>query len=239
MKKLILAISSIFVLTAAIAQDKIVNDPNAQVRAVSSFHGIHVSTGIHLYLTQSNDEKVAVSAESKETRDKIVTEVVNGVLKIYFENNHDWYSDDHRNRNMRAYVSCKMLDELKASSGAHVEVDGTIQSGDLELSFSSGASFKGDVKVKGIKIDASSGAHSTISGSADDARASTSSGSRIEANGLVTNECDADASSGGHIEVTVNKSLSASASSGGHIEYKGDASIKNINTSSGGKVSKR
>src|SRR5579871_267252 len=235
MKKLILAISSMFILAAAIAQDKVVNDPNAQVRNVSSFHGISVATGIHLYLTQGNDEKVAVSADTKEYRDKIVTEVVNGVLKIYYDNNHNWYGNDNNHKNLRAYVSCKMLDELRASSGAHVDVDGTIQSGNLALDFSSGASFKGNVNVKGIKIDASSGAHSMISGTADEARASTSSGSRIDAGSLVTNECDADASSGGHIEVTVNKSFSASASSGGHIDYKGDASIKTINTSSGGK----
>jgi len=239
MKKLILALSSIFILSAVMAQDKIVNDPNAQVRTVTTFHGIKVATGIHLFLTQGNEEKVAVSADSKESRDRIVTEVINGVLKIYYENNHDWYSSDNRNRNLRAYVSCKMLDELRASSGAHVEVDGTIQSGTLALDFSSGASFKGAVNVKGIKVDASSGAHSMISGTADDIRASTSSGSHIDASALVTNECDANASSGGHFEVTVNKSLTASASSGGHIDYKGDASVKTINTSSGGRVSKR
>jgi hypothetical protein len=238
MKKLILAISSICMLSAAIAQNKVVNDENAQVRSVSSFHGIRVATGIHLSLTQGNEEKVVVSAESKDSRDRIITEVVNGVLKIYFDNkNWDW--SEHKNRNLRAYVSCKMLDELKASSGAHVEVDGTIQSGNLALDFSSGASFKGNVNVKGIKIEASSGAHSMISGTAEDVRASTSSGSHIDASELVTNECDADASSGGHIEVTVNKSLSATASSGGHIDYKGDASIKTINTSSGGRVSKK
>jgi hypothetical protein len=238
MKKIILAISSIFLLSAAIAQDKVVNDPNAQVRSVSSFHGIRVSTGIHLSLTQGNEEKVVVSAESKDSRDRIVTEVVNGVLKIYFDNkNWDW--SDHKNRNLRAYVSCKMLDELRASSGSHVEVDGTIQSGTLVLDFSSGASFKGNVAAKDIHVDASSGSHSMISGTANEVKASTSSGSHIDASSLVTNECDADASSGGHIEVKVNKSLSASASSGGHIDYTGDASIKSINTSSGGRVSKR
>jgi hypothetical protein len=239
MKKIILAISSIFFLSAAIAQDKVVNDPNAQVRTVSSFHGIKVSTGIHLFLTQGNDEKVAVSADSKEHRDKIVTEVVNGVLKIYYDNNHNWYGNDNDHKNLRAYVSCKMLDELRASSGSHVDVDGTIQSGTLVLDFSSGASFKGNVAAKDIHVDASSGSHSMISGTANEVKASTSSGSHIDASALSTDECDADASSGGHIEVKVNKSLSASASSGGHIDYTGDASIKSINTSSGGRVSKR
>ena len=239
MKKIIFAISSTFILSAAIAQNKIVNDANAQVRAVTAFHAIRVSTGIHLYLTQSNEEKVAVSADNTEHRERIRTEVVNGVLKIYCENGHHWFSDNDWNRDLRAYVSCKTLDALNASSGAHVEVDGSIHSNTLDLDFSSGAWFKGSVNVSGLTIDEGSGAHSVISGSANDTKASASSGSHLDAFDLVTNECDADASSGGHIDVNVSKTLVASASSGGHISYKGDASIKNINTSSGGAVSKK
>ena len=239
MKKIILAISSIFILSAAIAQNKIVNDANAQVRAVGSFHAIKVATGIHLFLTQSNEEKVAVSADNTEHRDKIRTEVENGVLKIYYDNKHNWFSNDDRNKNLRAYVSCKTLDALKASSGAHVDVDGSIQSNTLDLDFSSGAWFKGSVNVIGLKVGESSGAHSVISGSANDIKASASSGSHLDASDLTTNQCSADASSGGHIDVNVSKALVAEASSGGHIYYRGDATIKTINTSSGGGVSKK
>ncbi|HXB45463.1 MAG TPA: head GIN domain-containing protein [Puia sp.] len=238
MKKILLAFSITFILIAANAQQKIVNDANAQIRTVTAFHAIRVSTGIHLYLTQGNEEKVAVSADNTEHRDKIRTEVVNGVLRIYYNNGHHWFSDDW-DKSLKAYVSCKTLDALNASSGAHVEVDGSIHSNTLDLDFSSGAWFKGSVNVSGLTIDEGSGAHSVISGSANDIKASASSGSHLDAFDLVTNQCDADASSGGHIDVNVSKALVASASSGGHISYKGDASVKNINTSSGGAVSKR
>jgi hypothetical protein len=239
MKKIFFAFSLISILSAANAQIKIVNDANAQIRTVTAFHAIRVSTGIHLYLTQGNEEKVAVSADNKDRRDKIATEVVNGVLKIYYNNGHHWFSDNDWDKNLRAYVSCKTLDALNASSGAHVEVDGSIHSNTLNLDFSSGAWFKGSVNVSGLTIDEGSGAHSVISGSANDIKASASSGSHLDAFDLVTNQCDADASSGGHIDVNVSKALVASASSGGHISYKGDASVKNINTSSGGAVSKK
>ncbi len=238
MKKILFAFSLIFMLSAAKAQ-KIVNDANAQIRTVTSFHAIRVATGIHLYLTQGNEEKVAVSADNTEHRDRIKTEVVNGVLKIYYNNGHHWFSDNDWDKNLRAYVSCKTLDALNASSGAHVEVDGSIHSNTLDLDFSSGAWFKGSVNVSGLTVDEGSGAHSVISGSANDIKASASSGSHLDAFDLVTNQCDADASSGGHIDVNVSKALVASASSGGHISYKGDASVKNINTSSGGAVSKK
>jgi hypothetical protein len=239
MKKILFAVVSFFVLASAVAQNKVVNDGNAQVRSVNSFHALKVSTGIHLYLTQGGEEKVAVSADRTDDRDRIKTEVVDGVLKIYFDNNHDWFSSDHRDRKLRAYVSCKTLDMLKASSGAHVEVDGSINSGKLDMDFSSGAYFNGNVKVTSLTVDQGSGSHSVISGSASNVRVDASSGSHLDASNLESVDCDADASSGAHVDVNVSKALSANASSGGHIYYHGEASIHTINTSSGGSVSKK
>ncbi len=43
----------------------------AQVRKVSGFHAIKVSTGIKVYLSQGT-EAVAVSASKEEYRDKII-----------------------------------------------------------------------------------------------------------------------------------------------------------------------
>ena len=239
MKKILLAFCSLLILSIGSAQNKIVNDANAQIRTVGSFHAIHISTGIHLYLTQGNEEKIAVSARDINDRDRIKTEVVNGVLKIYYDNDRHWNWSVNANRMLTAYVSCKTLDAINGSSGAHVEVDGTIQSGSLALDFSSGAKFKGNIKVDGLKIDQSSGAHSMVAGSANNIKVSASSGSHLDASSLLAVQCDADASSGGHVDVNVSKSLVASASSGGHISYMGDAGIKNINTSSGGAVSKK
>src|SRR5205814_9589560 len=71
-------------ITTSFSQ-KTVNDANAEKRTVGSFHGIDVATGIELTLTKGTTEEVAVSASEIEFRDKIVTEVVNGILKIHYE----------------------------------------------------------------------------------------------------------------------------------------------------------
>ncbi|HEV2355574.1 MAG TPA: DUF2807 domain-containing protein, partial [Puia sp.] len=80
-------------LTAAVAMGqapKIINDPNAQKRPVTGFHGIEVSGGIDLYLSQGTEEAVAVSASDLEMRDHIVTSVQDGVLHIYLDD-HDFH----------------------------------------------------------------------------------------------------------------------------------------------------
>ncbi len=65
----------------------VINDKNVEVRNVSSFSAIKVSGGIDVYLSQSNEDAVAVSASDEKYRDDIKTEVKNGVLNIYFDNN--------------------------------------------------------------------------------------------------------------------------------------------------------
>jgi hypothetical protein len=239
MKKLFLAISAFIFLSTVMAQSKVINDQNAQTRSVKDFHAIRVSNGIHLFLTQGNEEAVAVSATDPEYRDRIKTEVSNGVLKIYFDKT-GWNSwKDMDRRKLRAYVSCKVLDELKGNSGAQVEVDGSIKSGELAMDFTSGANFKGDVRVTKLRMDQNSGAETNISGTAVTCTIEASSGSSFKGYDFSTDICDASTSSGADLRITVNKELSASASSGGQIHYKGNGVIKEINTSSGGEVSKR
>ncbi len=238
MKKIIFAITVLLSVLSLAAQNKVINDPNAEVRPVRDFHAISVATGIKLLLTQGTEDKIVVSAEKTAYRDRIKTEIVDGVLKIYYENDHDWFSGDNSNKNLKVYVSCKTLDALHASSGARVVVDGTIKSSRLDLSFSSGAGFKGDIAVNDLTLSQSSGASSEISGTALNVSAASSSGSEIKAFGLHSDHCDAHVSSGGSIQVSVDKDLKAHASSGGHIRYKGNGMISSVSTSSGGKVSK-
>jgi hypothetical protein len=238
MKQLMIAILGCLIIYTAAAQNKIVNDPNAEVRSAKNFHAIRVSSGIHLYLTQGNEEAVAVSASDRKFRDRIVTVVEDGVLKIYVDFNHWRFWDDDW-KNLKAYVSCKTLDELKASAGARVDVDGSLKSGNLALHFSSGSGFEGKVEVTDLKISQGSGADSRISGTAATLRVEGNSGSTFRGFDLETDQCSASCSSGASVNVTVKKELNASASSGGQINYKGTGVIRDISTSSGGEVSRR
>ena len=76
--------------SAVIAQ-KTVNDPNAEKRNVSGYHAIEVGGGIDLYLSQG-EEAVAVSASETKYRDRIKTEVKNGVLKIWYDHKKQYQS---------------------------------------------------------------------------------------------------------------------------------------------------
>jgi hypothetical protein len=236
MKKIFLFAFTCMLSISLLAQEKVINDANAETRNVSSFHGIKVSQGIDLVIKQGSTEAVAVSASEKEYRDRIRTEVVNGVLKIYYEN-EKWYKGWSSNgKKLRAYVSFKQLDMLDGSSGSSTNIDGAINAGDLKINLSSGAGLKGVVQANSLDVDESSGATAHISGKSASVSVETSSGAGFYGYDLVSDKCNADASSGGSIEINVNKELSAGASSGGDIRYKGTGVITRISTSSGGSI---
>ena len=60
-------------------------------RKVGRFDGIKVSTGIDVYLNQGSSESVLVKA-SEDIIDDVVTEVDNGVLKVYLDTKR-WFNN--------------------------------------------------------------------------------------------------------------------------------------------------
>jgi Putative auto-transporter adhesin, head GIN domain len=236
MKKIFLFAFTSLLSVSLLAQDKVINDANAEVRNVIGFHGIKVSHGIELVIKQGNAEAVAVSASEKQYRDRIKTEVVNGILKIYYEN-EKWYKAWSTNgKRLKAYVSFKQLDLVDGSSGSSTTIEGTMNAGYLKIDLSSGAGFSGSVQANRLTVDESSGATAHINGKAQAVSVETSSGAGFYGYDLISDNCDADASSGGSIEINVSKELSADASSGGDIRYRGNGVITKISTSSGGSV---
>jgi hypothetical protein len=238
MKKIgLLGVSILFSLV--LFAQKQVNDPLAQVRKITGFHAIKVSTGIKVYLTQGT-EAVAVSASKEEYRDKIVTRVENGVLRIFYEQEtmKFWKNRSMKGVNAVAYVSIEKVDGLDIASGASIVTDGTIKGDKLDLDISSGGVFKGIIAFDGVAVDQSSGSVATISGTANTLKVDGSSGSVFHGFDLVVNNCDVDVSSGAGVQITMNKEMSAEASSGGAVTYKGNGVIRNVKTSSGGAVRK-
>src|SRR3984893_11919186 len=141
MKKLILASLAIRSLMAGYTQSG--DNKNLQSRKVSGLQGIQVSGGIDLYLS-SGPESVAVSASSTEIRDHIITEVVNGNLRIHLEQNYHTYK---QNPKIQTYVSISNLKDLDASGGSDVYIQNQINGTDIEIRLSGGSDLKGKLNA--------------------------------------------------------------------------------------------
>jgi len=235
MKKISTLLVTAFITTVALAQ-KTIHDPNVEVRNVNNFHVIEVEGGINLYLS-SGDEAVAVSASDKEARDRIKTEVKNGVLRIYY----DWkgIKISISGKTLKAYVSYKTLDKLSASGGSNVRVEGTIRANKLDLHISGGSDFTGKVEVEHLSIDQSGGSDVDMTGRATNITINASGGSDFDGYDMVTDICSIDASGGSDINITVNKEISAEASGASDVSWKGSATVKKAEASGAGSVSHR
>lgn len=238
MKKIVTLIAcAVFALTA-LAQNTVVNDKNAEVRNVSGFHGVKISGGIDLYITQGPSEAVAVSVNDVKYRNNIKTEIENGILRIYYDAGMGIHINFGGARNMKAYVTIKDISELQASGGSDIYVEGSLQSPSLNLRVSGGSDFHGQIDAGTFIVKQTGGSDVKISGKAGSLNVDASGGSDFIGYDLTSDNCDIEASGGSDVYITVNKEMNVRASGGSDVSYKGNGVIKNYNASGSSDVHK-
>ncbi|MEO6582909.1 MAG: head GIN domain-containing protein [Ferruginibacter sp.] len=213
-----------------------VNDANVVKRTLNaSFDAISITDGVSLYLTQGNEESLAVSFSDSKYETRFKTIVDNGTLRIYFDNDGlNW--NDNRRRKLKAYVSFKTLSNLSASGGAEVVFNETLILKQVSFKFTSGSLLTGKIKADKMEIAQNSGSQMNLAGNVSDLSIEAGSGAVFSGYGLNADHCSAKASSGASVRISVKQELDAKANSGGAIHYKGEGSIKDINVNSGGVV---
>lgn len=237
MKQIFIYLIMFVAVGVAHGQTKEINDPNAEVRNLKGFHAIQVSNAIDLYLSQSNEEVVAVSASKDEYRNRIKTEVENGVLKIWYDNDAKWIKGD---RKLRAYISFKTLDKLDASGACDVYVTGTIKANDLNIDMSGASDFNGAIQANSLTVDLRGASDMTVTGgSVTTLKIEAHGASDFKGYDLQTDNCSAKASGASDIKVTVNKELTAHASGASGVHYKGNGVIRDIKSNGASSINKK
>ena len=212
-----------------------VNDPNAEIRQVSSFHGIRVSNAFDVYLDQSNTEAVAVSASETEYRDRIKVEVKNGILEVYYDNKGKWPKG---NKKLKAYISFKQIDLLSISGACDVVISGTLTGNDLNINLSGASDLKGKLVVKNLRANMSGASDLNVTGSATSIEVDASGASSFRGFEFVTDYCDAKASGASDIRITVNKEVKAQASGASDVDIKGEGVVKEQKSSGASSINK-
>lgn len=233
MKKLLVLIAGLVIGAGIFAQQ--VNDPNAEVREAKNYHGINVSNAFDVYLSQSNDEAVAVSAAEMKDRQMIKVEVKDGILHIGLEKGWKWNSG---NKKLKAYISFKQIDKLAISGACDVFISGTLKADKLSIHQSGASDLKGKLDVKELTVDISGASDIMVSGMAGKLDVEASGASDFKGFDLVTDYCDVRASGASGIRITVNKELSAHASGASDIKYKGEGLIRDLKTGGASSVSR-
>ena len=235
MKKILFSLLILAAINAG--AQKTINDPNAEVRQVGSFHALQVSNAFEVILTQASEEGVAVSANDKEDVAKIKTAVENNTLRIWFDDDKKWWP---KNRKLKAYISVKTLDLIKAGGAVNITIEGGLKVPSLKLELSGASDLEGALTVSG-ELDArlSGASDITISGTADKVTIDANGASDVKAFDFTANTCFVDASGASTVRITADKEMSVKLSGASTVNYKGNATIRDIKTSGASSISRK
>jgi len=240
MKKFLLLFTVLTINNFLQAQPTI-NDPNAEVREAKNFHAISVSNAFDVFISQGNEEAVAVSASEEKYKRDIKVEVKNGILRIWLEKEGKfWKGWNGDKMKLKAYISFKNIDKLTGSGACDIRVQGNINADDLSVDLSGATDLKeGKVNAKKLTVNISGASSMNLSGSAAELYIEASGASDFKGFDFTVDICNAHASGASNINITVNKELSAHASGASDVRYKGNGLIREIKTSGASNVSKR
>ena len=168
-----------------VTQDRSVKD---------DFTKIKVSTGLDLYISQGSRNEITVEAD-ENLQDIIMTEVRDGVLKIYSEKNI-W-----RAKARKIYVTISNLEEITATSGSDVYAKETLKVNDIKISATSGADIRISVDANTVETNSTSGSGIEISGIANNHNSKATSGSSIDGYELRSKNANAKVTSGADINI--------------------------------------
>lgn len=194
-----------------------------------SFNSIEVSTGIDLFLTQSDNTSISVQAD-ENIQELIITEIKNGTLKIYMD------ESTHHVASKKVVVTLITIEHIQASSGSNVFSTNTLKVSSLDLSTSSGSEMELSVETNSINSSSSSGSLLNLSGKTKEFIGGSSSGSQINASKLTAEFCEVKASSGSNISVKCLEEFNAKASSGAFIKNHEKSIHSTVKSSSGGHI---
>jgi hypothetical protein len=204
-----------------------------ETRDVSGFTGVHVSSGIDVFLSEGDRFEVRVEAD-ENLMDVIETEVRGNMLEVGTDR-----VTIHRARSKKVYVTLPELKELKISSAGDCEGQNMFHCGELRLGISSAGDLSLEVEADRINLDISSSGDATIGGRTGHLEASLSSAGDLNAWDLEARVVDVSVSSAGNAHVFATAEITMNASSAGNIYYHGGARVVHSQSSSAGSIHSR
>lgn len=224
------------VMLALIAQAQ---EYKTQTRTVRNITAVKVGSGIDLYLRQGNAEKLQITA-ADDRIDKIVTEVRDGVLHIYFENNNwNWNWGWSNRKSPEARLVFKDLRSISAGGGSDVTSDERLLFDEIKLNAGGGSDIKLELNAELVEANAGGGSDIVLSGNAKYLKANASGGSDFKGKDLRSKYCKVNVSGGSDAFVWVESELTANASGGSDVHYYGNPEQVKKSTSGGSDVNKR
>lgn len=228
--------SILLLLICAVQGQMVVNDPNAEVRAVSPFHGIKASGGIEILLTKSNKVGLAVSNTINNDNSYIKTEVKDGILNIYPDKRPPIMRGRGR---LKVYVAYTDLQSIKASGACDFRFADKFETERFDVDLTGACNLKGMISAQKLQVELSGASDIRITGSTSELQLKCSGASDFKSRNFSAQSCIADISGASDASLIVTESLKVNATGASNFNYSGSPQKTEITKSGASDVNKR
>jgi len=207
-------------------------------RHLSGFNVIHVAGPFDVDVIQGAVESVKVEAPT-DAMERILTEVNNGVLKIYTKHEMwNWGNWWGHHKKILVHVVVKDVNEINISGSGDVSFREGISATSLTLRISGSGDMTGKVNVKTLESSVSGSGDMKLSGSAESSTVRLVGSGDFTARDLRTVSSAVRVSGSGDAEINASDRVDAAVNGSGDIRYTGAAPRVNSHKSGSGDITR-
>jgi hypothetical protein len=205
-------------------------------RHLSGFSSVDLGGPFDVYITQGSEESVKVEAPT-DMMEHIITEVVDGELKVYSKHDNWHWGDlwgNHRKIIVRVVI--KDVNSLHIGGSGDMFFRDGITSNSLKLHISGSGDMKGRVETKTLESSISGSGDMSISGTADNSTVSVVGSGDFAARDLTTIKTAVRVSGSGGARINAREEVDASVNGSGDVSYTGDAKVVHTQKTGSGDI---
>ncbi|MFN6374991.1 MAG: head GIN domain-containing protein [Chitinophagia bacterium] len=203
------------------SQDKILlQDPNAVIRDISNFNSLIIRGPFKVYYSSSSENRVAVSANTTDARDNIVTKVSGSVLNISLESSGiKWWGRDHE---FKIYISSPTLNRISATGAVDIVLVDLLKADALELDFTGASDLVGKIQCNTLNLSCTGASDIEMNGKANSITARLTGASSLKASAFTVKSADLSATGASNIKIGITEHIKANATGASNITYFGN-----------------
>lgn len=208
MKNVFLLFALLLAVNIASAQDEITLEPFTKLLVKGNIKLVLVPADqISIDIERGEDHRIEIIQEDEELIIKH-----REILKY----------KSYRDFPIEITLAYQVLKQLDARAGARVKSNASISGIRLDIHLGSGAQLDADLQLEKVDVDVAEGARAELTGRVGRFTAIASSGARLKANDMSSEDSRILANTGAIAHVSAFKSLDAQANTGGAIFYQGN-----------------
>ena len=190
-----------------------------ETRAISGFTKVASGIAANVFVRQASAFQVEVEGQ-KNVLGLLITEVVDGVLKIRFEENVSY------DKALSIYISAPSFEELKLSGSGDLKAENGLSGTSLKLTLSGSGNVNiSDAQYTNVNCHLSGSGDVVVGGKATNAEYHISGSGSVDSGNLEAQNVTSSVSGSGDLTCKASVALNAKVSGSGNIRYSGNPSV--------------